>query len=342
MDEETLFRDDEVFNPDYIPDQFRFRDPQLEEMGHALRPVMRGGRASNTFLVGPPATGKTTAVRNVFSELRSATEKAVAVHINCHIQPSAYKIFSAIHRSLFGILPPDTGIPLTKVQEDVFNRLAREKKALVIALDDINFLFANNTANDILYSILRAHESYEKAKTSVFAVATEDLLHVLDERVRSIFHPVRIEFPRYNIRETYSILKKRCIAGLQADVITDSVLRKIVSNTDDLRFGIELIKQSALAAEADASRRIAVKHVDRALKDITIVKTKNDEAKLLEKIKKHGPIESGMLYDIVKKGKNISYTTYYRSLQKLRASNMIKIKPAMKKKGKTSIIEAVK
>ena len=67
--EETLFRDDTIFNPDHIPDQFRFRDGQIKEMSYALKPALREGRPGNAFLIGPPATGKTTAVRLVFDEL---------------------------------------------------------------------------------------------------------------------------------------------------------------------------------------------------------------------------------------------------------------------------------
>ncbi len=338
--EETLFRDDTIFNPDHVPDQFRFRDAQLKEMGYALRPAFREGRPSNAFLIGPPATGKTTAVGLVFEELSKETDKVLTVHVNCHMHPSAFKIFSEIHRHVFGMAPPDTGIPLSKVVGDVFTRLSKEGKALVVALDDINFLFDNGTANDILYMILRAHESYKGVLTSVFAVATEELLHELDERVRSIFSPVRIDFPEYSGKDVRDILGRRCEAGLYPDVIAGELLDRIVSHSRDLRFGIELIKQSAMAAEADACRRIEEQHVEKALRAMTRHEDVDIGKILISIVRSQGPIESGKLYDLMKKEQGMSYTTFYRLLQRLKSEKGLTIKPVEKTRGKTSMISA--
>lgn len=338
--EETLFRDDEAFNPDYMPDQFRFRDAQLKEMSYALKPALRDGRPGNAFIVGQPATGKTTAVRLVFDELRNATKKVIAVHINCHIQASPYRVFSEIHRYVIGFAPPDTGIPITKVQDDVFKRLSRDKKALVVALDDINYLFASNTANDILYAVLRAYETYPGVRTGVFAIATEELLHKLDDRVRSIFAPSRIEFQPYAKQEIFAILKKRCDAGLYPGVLSDGLLRRIVAQTSDLRYGIETIKQSVLAAEASASRSVKAEHVDKAINMMKLREAKDGATWLLEIIRRHAPVESGDLYSTASREKEISYTTFYRMLQKLKSAKLIEIKPVSKGKGKTSVISA--
>ncbi|MBN2331274.1 MAG: ORC1-type DNA replication protein [Candidatus Aenigmarchaeota archaeon] len=338
--EETLFRDDSIFNPDHIPDQFRFREAQLREMTFALKPALRDGRPGNAFLIGPPATGKTTAVRLVFDEMAKETNKVLAVHVNCHMHPSAFKIFSEIHRSVFGMAPPDTGTPLSKVAGDVFTRLSKEGKVLVVALDDINFLFENGTANDILYMILRAHESYKGILTSVFAVATEELLHELDERVRSIFSPVRIDFPEYSGRELRDILARRCEAGLYPDVIPGELLDRIASRSRDLRFGIELVKQSAMAAEADACRRIEEQHVEKALRAMTRHEDVDSGKILLSIVRSQGPMESGKLYELLKREQGMSYTTFYRLLQRLKSEKALAIKPVEKTRGKTSMISA--
>jgi len=338
--EETLFRDDSVFNPDHVPDQFAFREGQLKELAGALRPVLRGGRATNAYLIGPPATGKTTAARLVFEELAKETSRVMTVHVNCHMHPSAFNIFSEIRKRLFGMPPPDSGIPLSKVREEVFTRLMKEKMPLVLALDDINYLFDSGTASDILYTILRAHEAYPGVLTSVFAIATSELLHRLDDRVRSVFSPVRVAFPQYTRQEMAQILGARCEAGLYPDAMPPAILERIVSNSRDLRFGIELIKQSALAAESDASRGIEERHLEKALKAMSGIAECGARARIISILRSRESAESGELFSLVTEDADISYTTFYRLLQKLKSENLVSIEPLAKQRGKTSLIRA--
>jgi cell division control protein 6 len=63
MDEETLFRNEEVFTPSYVPEDFIHRDDQLKEISLSLKPGLRGVNPVNTLIHGPPGTGKTTAVK---------------------------------------------------------------------------------------------------------------------------------------------------------------------------------------------------------------------------------------------------------------------------------------
>lgn len=341
LSEESLFREDSVFNPDYLPDQFNFRDSQLKELTFAIRPAMRGGKPGNTFILGPPATGKTTAVKLVFNEVKKETSRVLTVHINCHMFSTAYKIFSEIHRLVFGLAPPETGIPLSKVREDVFTRLAKDKKTLIVALDDINYLFEKNTVNDILYMILRAHEAFKGVVTSVFAVATEEVLHNLDDRVRSVFSPVRVNFPKYSSKEVFEILKKRCELGLYPSVMPDELLEKITFNSRDLRFGIELIRHVVITAESDASKSVTGKHLEKSLTSMSEQTDNDSSSKLLTIIRSRAPIESGELFKMVKENpdlERISYTTFYRILQKLHKNETIEIELVSKQRGKTSVI----
>ena len=62
MADESLFQDINAFDPDYVPQNFNYRDTQMEAMAIAIRPAMRGGKPSNAVILGSPATGKTTAI----------------------------------------------------------------------------------------------------------------------------------------------------------------------------------------------------------------------------------------------------------------------------------------
>jgi len=43
MWDESLFRDPEVFEIDYVPDQFNFRETQMKELAFQIRPGLREG-----------------------------------------------------------------------------------------------------------------------------------------------------------------------------------------------------------------------------------------------------------------------------------------------------------
>lgn len=339
--EETLFRDIEVFNPDHVPEQFLFRDSQLRELTYAVKPAMRSGRPTNCFLIGNPATGKTTSVRLVFEQLKASTQKVVPVCINCHLNSSAFKIFSEIRKAVLGMPAPDTGIPITKVQDDVFARLVRDGKSLVVCLDDINYLFASGIADDVLYSILRCHESVPGARASVFAISTEEVLHRLDDRVRSIFSPVRVEFSPYSTSEMLDILGSRCHAGLYPDVLSKHLLKRIAGGARDIRHGIELVKQAALVAESDASRSVKDAHVEKAMQSMQPPEASGDKVMILSLVREKGPIESGKLLTLVKEKRDITYSSFYRMLKKLESGRFIEIEHVSKGQGRTGLIRAV-
>ena len=93
MYDESLFQNINAFDPDYMPQNYNFRDTQMEAMAMAIRPAIRGGQPSNAIVLGSPATGKTTAIRKVFELVEKTTEKVVCVYINCQLHTTRFGIF---------------------------------------------------------------------------------------------------------------------------------------------------------------------------------------------------------------------------------------------------------
>ena len=58
MYDESLFQNINAFDPDYMPQNYNFRDTQMEAMAMSIRPAIRGGKPSNAIVLGSPATGK--------------------------------------------------------------------------------------------------------------------------------------------------------------------------------------------------------------------------------------------------------------------------------------------
>ncbi|MFQ5887164.1 MAG: ORC1-type DNA replication protein [Candidatus Hydrothermarchaeales archaeon] len=352
LSDETLFRNEEVFNPDHIPENYIHRESQLKGITECLRPALRKGRPINALIIGPPATGKTTGIKKIFQEMEEVSDNVIAVHINCQIYKTKFAVFSQISKRIFGHLPPETGVPFPKIYDKIFKKLINENKSLVVALDDLNYLFYERWANNIIYDILRAHEVYPGAKTAVFGISSDkDFWHNLDNKVSSIFRHQEIYFPPYSAKETFDILKNRTQIGFFPGVITDQLLEEIsrhASTHGDLRLGIELLRICALIAESDSSRVIERRHIEEAYKRSKLVAIKDllgalndDEKDLIKTIADYNEegISSGDLYNRHSKSAKVSYTHFYRILDKLESVKLIDTKfTGEGKRGRTRLI----
>ncbi len=350
MSDETLFKDTRVFDRDHIPEIFNFRDGQLQELALCLKPGLSGGRPLNASIVGPPATGKTTAVRKMFDEIHGLTDKMICVHVNCQIHSARFPIFAQIHKGVVGHVPPDTGVPFTKIHETIFRKIAKEEISLAVALDDVNYLFQDGRANEIIYDILRAHEVYPGARTSVIGILSDIALNYkLDPKVASIYKPREIFFQPYTKAEITEILKGRVRLGFFPGVIDDAAINKIAAyayEQGDLRVGIEALRVSALIAESEASRKITESHAMKAYsqsRDLNLKTTLDSladaELAIITALVDKGEIDSGGLYEVVKEKGIDSYSTFYRVLGKLETLRLIDTRHSTKgKKGRTRVV----
>lgn len=331
MNDETIFQDISVFNSDYLPENFKLRQAQMSEMALFIRPALLGGKPTNGIILGPPATGKTTAIKKLFEMAEYDCEKEIiCVHINCQIHSTKFDIFSQIHKKIFGHAPPETGVPFARIYNNIMNELYDSNKALIVALDDINYLFQGNVISTIFYDILRAYESFEGVRTGIFAVLSDiEFRYILDKNVGSIFNANEIEFKPYSYEETFKILEERAQAGFYPTVINKELIEKITEFTyeyGDLRLGIDLLRISGNNAEIRASRKIEEEDVDKALNSAQSIslsyileglsEKEKDLLKFITRIKEKD-ITSGELYKLYNREHKVSYASYNRLINKL-------------------------
>ena len=120
------------------------------------------------------------------------------VHVNCQIDNTKFAILSQIYRKLSGHLPPSSGTSFKQVFDAVARLLQKEECVLLVALDDANYLLYENELNKVLYTLLRAHESYEGVRIGVIVIISDpdvDLSRAVDARVDLVFRPTEIYFP---------------------------------------------------------------------------------------------------------------------------------------------------
>jgi cell division control protein 6 len=328
--DETVFRDEHVFEIDYVPETFLHRETQMENLKYALRPAVRGSRPLNVVARGPPGTGKTTAVQKLFGELRAQTD-VQAVRVNCQVNSTRYSVFSRLFEGVFEYEPPSSGISFKKLFSQVTDRLVGRDEVLAVALDDVNYLFYEGEASDTLYSLLRAHEEQGGARIGVICISSDldlDVIESLDTRVQSVFRPEDVYFPKYDQPEVVDILDERVERGFHDGVVGPPVLDRAAQFTEeqggDLRVGIDLLHRAGLNAEMRASREIELVDVEQAYDESKYVhlsrrlqELSESERVLLSVIAEHDGERAGEIYDAFNDESGLGYTRYSEVINKL-------------------------
>ena len=341
--DETLFRNGDLFEIDYLPEEFNHRESQLKDIALSLQPALHGRRPLNIALRGLPGTGKTTAVRRIFAEVEETTRRLVPVYVNCQTENTKYGIFAKIYGALNGQQAPPTGPPVRTLIEKVGRILSERKVVVTVCLDDANYLLYNKTLNSVLFSILRLHQDFPNARTGVILpMSTMDvkLPQELDSCVLSVLQLKEVFFPPYTEEEIAAILKERIRKGLYPNVVSDELFDIIIEQTmrsGDLRVGLDLVKQSTLLAERAGRMTIqeddvlAAYEVSKYVQLSASVKAlTSPERSLLYMIadmavETESYLSTGAVFEAATENMKMSYTSFYDKLRKFDQMRLVEL-----------------
>lgn len=105
--DESVFRNLEVFDPDYIPAELLFRDSQIRQLVSCIKPAASSSSPINAFCLGPPSTGKTSTIRYVLREAEDEIDLLYSyIRIPRYKEP--YKVFSKIFQDVVGQQAPQS------------------------------------------------------------------------------------------------------------------------------------------------------------------------------------------------------------------------------------------
>lgn len=354
LPDQTLFKNQELFEFDYMPDQVLFRENQLAELAFRIRPGMEGMSCGNAICRGPPGSGKTTSVKYLFSEISEATRRILPIYLNCQTDQTKYAIYSRIFTRIAGHAPPRTGISTTTLMDVIAKTVLDRNAVLLICLDDVQYLIRHDTANAVIYSLLRMYQDYPGCRAGVIMTTSEmqlDFSRIFDPGVSSTLCADEIPFPPYTADEIREIFSLRVREGVAPGVISSGVLDQIVRKTQaagDLRVGLDLLKRSIQRAMWERRGSVLREDVILAYGDARLLHLKekvqvlsDEERAILLRVHQlagrgEGLI-SGELYGCLIEEEEITYPAFMDRLARLAELGLIDLR-IRQVKGRTSII----
>lgn len=333
---ETLFRDTIVLDYDFQPKILKCRENEQMRFAAAVRPLLQGHNGRHLFVYGAPGIGKTTACRHVLRELQEETEEVAPIYVNCWKENTTFKIFIKICEDLgYKFIQNKKTSELLELMKQKLN-----KTSVVFVFDEIDKL----EEMDFLYSILE--DIYRKS--IILITNYRDSYTELDERIRSRLGPEFVFFRPYNEAEIAGILQQRRDYAFVDNCWDDEAFKEIVekcAETEDVRIGLYLMRETGNLAEERSSRKITAAHVAEAIKKVDDFHVKpkeglDEELKgILNLIRDHSGKKIGEIFATYSEtGGDLSYKSFQRRISKLKEARFINTEKSVSEDGNTTLV----
>jgi archaeal cell division control protein 6 len=273
-----LFVSRKVLQFDYIPEKVEHREEHIKQLAQILAPSLRSDKPSNVFLYGKTGSGKTLCAKIVASKIQEVAKAQNVpisiVYINCKLKKVAdteYRLIAEIISQL-GENVPYTGLPTGEIYRVFFDIVDREKKILILILDEIDHL-VEKSGDEILYSLTRINPELKNSQISFIGISNDLVFaDIIDPRIKSSLSEEEILFPPYNAMQLKDILSSRSQEAFNGDVVSEGVVAKCAAYAarehGDARRAIELLRVAGELAEREGSKGVSMEHIDLAEKKI--------------------------------------------------------------------------
>ena len=275
FDKRGIFKNKEILQTRYKPDNIPHRSEQIRQMASILAPVLRGERTSNLFLYGKTGTGKTLSIQFVSNEILKRVKKdqdfkLKIKYLNCKLKKvsdTEYRILSELIKKLGGEVP-STGLPTQAVYNKFVDLIDNEKQLIVLILDEIDQT-VKKISNEFLYNLTRLNSELSKTQVCVVGISNNlTFLDGLDPRVRSSLSEEEIVFAPYNALQLQDILNKRSKEAFKEGVLQEGVIAKCAAfaarEHGDARRALDLLRVAGELAERDGAKKVLIKYIDEA------------------------------------------------------------------------------
>jgi cell division control protein 6 len=268
-----LIEDGNLLSSEAVAGEPIGRQDQVKGLRTCLAPMLRGEPALNTWVCGPPGSGKTLLARWATQKICGGAGSRVAAYVNCWEHRSLYSVLQAIidELKILGAEAQDTSIKMGRIRQ------ALRGRPFAVILDEIDRPMPAQQ-EEIVYGLL----GLPKGALACIANGTQALA-TMDERVRSRLSPVVVELTAYSTKEIEAILTDRARRSLVPGSWSSAVLRRIAAGAaGDARLAIQLLRQGAAAAEEAGSSRIDWRFVEQRIRQYQALREESRLAGLSE------------------------------------------------------------
>ena len=271
-----LFRDESVFDIEYVPERLPHRGKQLEELMNVFAPIVEqpGRIARRVLVIGDIGTGKTVTTKRfgqlIEEEARKRGVRVFYAHVNCQrLRGSFFHVLLTAMRRLRPSFP-DRGYAPHELFMSLMNALDEEDAHIIITLDDAEALIKKDGSGP-LYDLSRAHEDQLEGRrrlSLICVVRDRKKIDALNEATKSTLMEYVICMPKYTEDQLFDILADRVRLGFYEEAIREDVVRfvaRLSAERGDARFAIELLWRAGKLAESEGKREVMPEHVRKAL-----------------------------------------------------------------------------
>jgi cell division control protein 6 len=264
MDEEEFrkhFMTKSVFNQansldmSYVPDKVYCRNDAISNLIYNFRRILEEEEqpSINCLILGKGGVGKTCTARYFGRNFKTiALEKGVDVFIeyyNC----INFRSKSKIIRELLAKYTHGSGRGFSddEALKLILKQLIREKGYMLLIIDEVHLL-----RPDEILAFLDIAETYghQNAKLSIILISrNKDWMTIETERILSRLNE-KIKLKPYNYEEAKKILEYRSDLAFKEYVVDDDILSmisQIVTDHENMRHGIEILRKSGLYADRE-------------------------------------------------------------------------------------------
>lgn len=270
----ALIKDRNVLRADYIPERLLFRTKQIQGVGEALSPLLKGARASNLFLYGKPGTGKTAVVTHVLKHLQDRA-RGLNVKVGlAYANTKSNREYTALVQlgSAIGLRLPPTGLASGDLFSKMLAYINEQAINTVFILDEIDELVKRH-GDKILYEMTRANSHLKKGSLGLIGISNDlNFKEFLDPRVLSSLSEEEMVFPPYKVEELRGILKERAKTGFHESVLKEAAINLCAamagSEHGDARRAVDLLRVAGDVGEREGAGFVDEKHVRIAAQKI--------------------------------------------------------------------------
>ena len=274
----SLFNNPTVFTDQFIPDEFMFRDAEIEEIVYNLKAFFQNIPPNHIHIYGPPSTGKSHIIRKIVEELNEMAEamglSILYVYTNCH-DTTLTGVYTKVAQH-FDPSFPNRGVGREDIKNFIKQKISGMK--IVFIFDEIDKMASSanqrKPVSTLINTFTRLSEDNRfQSQVSIVVISnSKNIVKEIDSATKSTFQPLFIIFREYNAPEITDILLDRCRRGFKEGIIEDAIIKHFGANlrseNRDLRTGLKVFLMAGRNAGNNGGDTITYDDIRYALDQV--------------------------------------------------------------------------